>query len=202
MLSEQGVQRVNVGALVVVEVVEGLTAVAPVVVHEYRRYYDLRLLTTGTCNRDPAVSRVPSQGEGAPPLRVASPIPNSEGEAPSLNEGSIPLKPKPSENLEAARREIVERGWVQGTLIDEAGRVCAMGAIFVAAGYRVVNRMYGRKSFVRECGSQTMTDVGRGYLAEVVGGDIEGWNDTSTRTLDDVLDAFHEAAILAKEHGE
>ena len=87
--------------------------------------------------------------------------------------------------LLSARQYIVENGWVQDEIMDEAGAVCAVGAL----------RQVG-------CGSPHFEDaiialggvVGIEIPTRYCGGLIGFWNDDPARTVSEILDAFDRAA--------
>jgi hypothetical protein len=92
----------------------------------------------------------------------------------------------PGDVLRKARQLIVERGWCQGQPEDVDGRLCAIGAINLAAGMRP-----------RE-GSPAAWDA-RWFLQCVIGTEngVTPWNDHPHRRAGDVLKAIETAAALA-----
>lgn len=108
---------------------------------------------------------------------------------------------KSSDVLLRSRDAIMDRGHCKGRFSDDEGRVCARGALLLAIGSVRSNG---------EPGYWGVHDIwfwnAEAYLKRHLGLDdadlaVPVWNNAPERTADDVLDAFFEAAILAKEDG-
>jgi len=84
------------------------------------------------------------------------------------------------EHLAKARELLEEKGWCQGTLRDEQGRLCVTGAIIVSSGG------YPRLAY-------KMTDI----LSKKLGEDLTHWNDTFGRTKEEVIALLKEAEASA-----
>ena len=103
--------------------------------------------------------------------------------------------------LIGAAHLIRTRGWCRGTLLDERGAICLLGAIFEAGMHKSAAMFWGDHC---ECDALTIkawTTVERlindrdgrpdgGWLT------IPGWNDLPSRTTDEVLQVLDEAAAV------
>lgn len=104
---------------------------------------------------------------------------------------------KASEHLAAARDEI-EKGWTTGTLEDQAGNVCAVGALNRVAKEQQTGKL---DDFVGLCNAGTGAAKALRMMAQEFGsGSIMGYNDTHTKQ--DVLNWFDKAVCQLEEHGE
>ena len=95
-----------------------------------------------------------------------------------------------SEILRKAADVLRERGHCKGTYEDDAGHVCAIGAIRVA--------MFGNTAAVNEKYWST-TELFEEYLGEEFNADsIVQFNDASVRTPETVIAALNSAARMAE----
>jgi hypothetical protein len=92
--------------------------------------------------------------------------------------------------LIAARAE-VEKGWTQYTLSDGTGNVCAVGAVYRAAGD---HDLFGSPSLAVFNAAEAARDVLEGALA---GWHLPSFNDHPSTTKADVL-ALFDRAIAAE----
>ena len=106
------------------------------------------------------------------------------------------------EVLQAAKDRIIERGWCKNVLVDDDGRVCAVGALYDGT----VENMYGNSDFISSHHKEIMD--AEFFLTKcsppVPGapwGDIVSYNNFSTTTVNDVLNVFDQAILKAKEEG-
>lgn len=105
---------------------------------------------------------------------------------------------KASQHLAAARDEI-EKGWVQGTLQDQAGNVCAVGALKRVAEQGQKSTLDG---FIDTCQAGNGAAAALETMAREFGASsIMGFND-SRASKQDVLDWFDKAIIGLEERGE
>lgn len=106
---------------------------------------------------------------------------------------------KASEHLAAARDEI-EKGWTQGTLEDQAGNVCAVGALNRVAKEQQTGTL---DDFVGLCAAGSGAAKALRMMAQEFGhdGSIMGFND-SRHSKQDVLTWFEKAIIGLEERGE
>ena len=105
---------------------------------------------------------------------------------------------KASEHLAAARDEI-EKGWTRGTLEDQAGNVCAVGAIKRVAEQ---NQSTQLDQFVEVATAGNGAAVALSMMTKEFGGNgsIMGFNDSHSRQ--DVLTWFDKTIIGLEERGE
>lgn len=99
--------------------------------------------------------------------------------------------PEVAPNLETeilmAARARIEQGWVCGAGSTTDGKVCSLIAITRSADWTHDDLLRGR-------GDKTLD-----YLRKAIGRpDIIDWNDTATRTKEEVLAAFDRAIELAR----
>lgn len=98
-----------------------------------------------------------------------------------------------SELLTMARTRLLEKGWIKGHLGDPRGRVCAMGAVH-----------YTLRDISIHLGSnENLHDKLLDLLSRAAGvagrTRIPTWNDAKNRNFNEILAAFDEAILLAKE---
>ncbi len=109
---------------------------------------------------------------------------------------------KVSELLEAGSEVLIERGLAQCVYVDGQGHVCASAALHIAAGgtfQRSDGILVAQPASVD---GWELSVTARGYVRLWLDVPmIEMWNDEPGRTVNDVCDAFHEAALLAKADG-
>jgi len=98
------------------------------------------------------------------------------------------MKQSVEEVLTKAKELILDKGWIQGEARSPEG-FCTLGAVMEVS-------TFDSSWNIKVAAVET-------YLEKVTGADfIPGWNDEETRTLNEVIDAFDRALILAKEdHG-
>ncbi len=92
---------------------------------------------------------------------------------------------KESETVRVLRaaRERIERGWCQGTGLDERGNVCALAAL--GGQFRDGQTMFA--------------DRAMRLLRDAIGGRcVPEWNDAPGRTKSDVLAAYDRAIAAAR----
>lgn len=105
---------------------------------------------------------------------------------------------KASEHLAAARDEI-EKGWTQGTLQDNAGNVCAVGALKRVADQNQPTQL---DEFVEVATAGNGAATALSMMAAEFGcATIMGFNDTR-QSKQDVLNWFDKAIIGLEERGE
>lgn len=105
---------------------------------------------------------------------------------------------KASEHLAAARDEI-EKGWTKGELQDNAGNVCAVGALKRVAEE---NQSASLDEFVEVATAGNGAATALAMMAKEFGAQsIMGFNDTRS-DKQDVLNWFEKAIIGLEERGE
>lgn len=113
--------------------------------------------------------------------------------------------PTPQQVLLRAADIIGERGWTQGDYINEAGCVCAVGAIRAAAAEQA-----GLDNFLDVLDGDAVLPVGlsdAARRAELLAGahvddpfgGLVGWNDAEGRTADEVVTILRAAAEGGEE---
>lgn len=115
---------------------------------------------------------------------------------------------KPSDALLRARDAILEHGLAKGHLMDSDGKICTNGALLI--GCYGADAVDHRRSIENQRPAEYW-DATEPYLRSIIqakyypmpGTAISTplWNDLEHRTAQDVIDAFYEAALLAKEDG-
>lgn len=103
-----------------------------------------------------------------------------------------------------AAQIIRTRGWCRGTLLDERGAVCLLGAIFEAGTGNSAAAYYGNHEQYDALTSAAWIAVEQLINARFggVGGGgegrltIPGWNDLPARTTEDVLQILDAAAAI------
>jgi hypothetical protein len=111
--------------------------------------------------------------------------------------------PRTSQTILIGAAHIIKtRGWCRGTLLDDRGAVCLLGAIFEAGMRKSAAMFWGDPE---ECDALTI----RAWEAvERVINDrygypdagrltIPGWNDLPERTVDDIVEILETAASVA-----
>ena len=105
---------------------------------------------------------------------------------------------KASQHLAAARDEI-EKGWTQGTLQDNAGNVCAVGALKRVAD---TNQPTQLDEFVEVATAGNGAATALSMMAKEFGAmSIMGFNDTRA-SKEDVLAWFDKSIAGLEERGE
>jgi hypothetical protein len=104
---------------------------------------------------------------------------------------------KVAELLETAADRIENHGWVQGQLIDLAGRTCARGAIILVRSDDTTNATYHEydkalRTLAQQVFPEHNVDPWPGAL-------IERWNDSEGMTKEEVIHQMHLAAKVASE---
>lgn len=79
--------------------------------------------------------------------------------------------------LQKARQLLIDKGWCQGSMMNDRGQFCALGAL----GF---------------C-TQDAVSYGDTFLKAAIYDTVTSWNDRSTRTFEEVLQAFDEATSMA-----
>ena len=112
-----------------------------------------------------------------------------------------------SELIARTEEILLERGWHQGGAINrKTGAVCLGGALMIALGIEPTYsfgawRFDGPFAQIAEpyghVANQIITALPG--MWEPGFGTMEAWNDGALRTFQEVLDALHEAHLLAKE---
>lgn len=103
--------------------------------------------------------------------------------------------------LIGAAQIIRTRGWCRGTLLDDRGAVCLLGAIYEASTGRSAATFYGDDEqcdwlthaaweIVERLINTRFREVGEPRLT------IPGWNDQPARTTEDVLKILDSAAAI------
>lgn len=85
-------------------------------------------------------------------------------------------------------------GWTQGHNVDEAGRMCTIGAICVSTTRicnRAANRYPALATAIRAVVTELGTELGTEYIAD--------WNDHPERTVEDVITLLEHAIKRAKD---
>lgn len=103
---------------------------------------------------------------------------------------------KSSEVLRKAQGELKRRGWHQGRLGSDKERrkdcpVCAWGALNAA----VTGDPW-------DYGDDAGGNGGTWDIAEAVSTALDDWNDFVAQSVEEVLDRFEEAAVLAERNGD
>ena len=103
--------------------------------------------------------------------------------------------------LISAAHILQDRGWCRGTLIDNSGALCLLSAIFVASTGKVATCFYSEDehdeltksawSVVEDLINVRYGGSGQGTLT------IPGWNDMSTRTIEDIFVILDDAAAIS-----
>jgi hypothetical protein len=101
---------------------------------------------------------------------------------------------KPSEVLDKAADYIDEHGWCQKAMVDNDGRVCAIGAIRAA-----VCMEEGVMMPWVSTGHQALTAAT--HLAEAAYDGLDYWNDAEGRTQFDVTNLLRKAAEAERAAG-
>jgi hypothetical protein len=83
-------------------------------------------------------------------------------------------------DIQAARRKLLEHGWIQGTVGDSDGATCAMGAI----SYVAIKAHPSVSAFARIAFGSSFNHPNDAY------GAIADWNDAPGRTFDEVIALF------------
>jgi len=119
---------------------------------------------------------------------------------------------KPSDVLNAAAEQIIERGWNQGDFVGSDGEsLCAMGAVRIAAGGGVTLRdsHYTVDMRLAPLNAGRLADRACRYLHEEINNQtgyeiypVGDWNDDRDRTVTEVITTLYAAAIRAKEAGD
>lgn len=100
-----------------------------------------------------------------------------------------------SEGFRKAREVLFERNWTRGVLEDSEGRVCMMGAVYLAWGINISN-LYTAPDHL-------MANGVIGQVMEAIGSDEVGrWNDVTGRHLNEVLEALDRAEKIALKEEE
>jgi hypothetical protein len=94
---------------------------------------------------------------------------------------------KASEIIREARNVLFERGWTQGELIAESGELCLEGALSLAET--------GEIRYLPYCGA---VDAVMKALDVKWRDSLWGFNDTTGRTFDEVIDALDRAEKIAE----
>ena len=104
--------------------------------------------------------------------------------------------------LIGAAHIITTRGWCRGTLLDEHGAVCLLGAIFESATGRSAATFYGAHE---QC--DALTHAAWDVIEDLINArfreageprlTIPGWNDQPSRTVEDVLEILDDALAIA-----
>lgn len=102
--------------------------------------------------------------------------------------------------LIGAAQIIRTRGWCRGTLLDEHGAVCLLGAIFEAGTGKSAATFYGDdqcdalthevSQVVERLINMRFRETGEPRLT------IPGWNDQPMRTTEDVLKILDDAVVI------
>lgn len=100
----------------------------------------------------------------------------------------------PSEVLERSKTRLIERGWAQGLFGGSAGPNCVSGVLICFIREALDANLIERSVLNRD-GEQYFK-----YLRQAIQSTcIIAWNDTPGRTFSEVMNAFDEAILLAKE---
>lgn len=96
-----------------------------------------------------------------------------------------------SEVLIKAAEVLETKGWTKGSYVGPFGRHCAVGAIWVACGYKKgkVDSMDGQLSRIaQDCLASFIRDKYNFIMS------IEGWNDGYAKNGKEVIETMHAAA--------
>lgn len=109
--------------------------------------------------------------------------------------------------FEAAKQELLTRGWNQsGVYIDLDGKVCALGALRVAAGSQVMTLLDGLVyvseplDYRYERYEQACDNLARTLTATHGCNNIVYYNDNVATDVQDILDLFDAAAVTFEEY--
>lgn len=89
--------------------------------------------------------------------------------------------------LQRMKENLMERGWLQGALVNECGNVCLSGSMMTLPEY---------KDEIRE--TQAATEAVLAINQQIVCS-IPDWNDAPGRTFNDVIDLLDGLIISEKE---
>lgn len=96
----------------------------------------------------------------------------------------------PAELLLAAADHLEQKGWCRETFCNSNGECCVIGAIQFAASGRA-NRLAKTKKVIAAL--RKLADaIGLGSVPSL--GDIKAWNDSLSRTKEEVIAALRQAA--------
>lgn len=91
--------------------------------------------------------------------------------------------------LREAALVMQRRGWTQNANVNEAGQVCAYGALGVVITGDP--EKFGDHALFDQCNAALARHLGTGL--------VSWWNDIPGRTVDEVLAAFEAAAVAEEE---
>ena len=105
---------------------------------------------------------------------------------------------KTSEILAKAADLIEQRGWSQGWYCDDAGSLCATGAILAAAGIEPEARESANLWATFDDAKWADADRAWRVVDDVVNAHTPAWNDARGRTAAEVVAALRGAAEAAR----
>jgi hypothetical protein len=104
--------------------------------------------------------------------------------------------------LAESREYLEEHGWTSGTLVDDDGRVCTLGAVVFSQQWENGNDMHAEHTgdarvMMRALLDTSLTGLYRDNDKDPVSL-VVAWNDDEGRTEQEVLDAFAKAEKITR----